>query len=506
MKEIRPFAAILAALMLLSVLTVPASAAFSDVPADAWYARDVEDIQDFGVLQGVGNGKFAPEGKLSLAQAITLAARTHARLNSESIPSHSGGAWYQEYLKYADSKGICVSGEFGTGYDLNCDRMTMAKLFARVLPNATEKKLNTIDAIPDVKRGADTEEVYRLYEQGVLTGSDAYGTFKPTSSITRAEAAAILNRVIHPEKRKTVTLKPAPAASAQANGLAAPVVKPSLNRLTATLTWNPVPEADGYDIYGCGPFDSRQTDLSKAEWEQLEIIWYDDDSDIETCTLHMWWQDPGYYYFKVAAYQGSGSQVKYSQSNPVQVTIFPTAATFSAEAIDVADKFFKEGDYERAVENLEFALDSLWDHTYAMKGSPEATEDTKDAVEKVWNRRAEICAAWQKKIGCPLAIVNQFMESDRSPKRFNMVVRNLTGKEIIRYDCQFGCFDAYSKPAYYDNDPWYGNIEEIWYDYSIPAYDTFQGWCDLTGYYNVYHVYNLRINGVAYSDGTYWKR
>lgn len=503
MKRNRPLAALLAALILCSVLTVPAFAAFSDVPSDAWYAQDVEDVQDFGVLQGVGNGKFSPDGKLTLAQAITLAARTSAKLNNETIPNQNGNPWYQGYLEYADSKGICKTGEFGTSYDSNCDRLTMAKLFARVLPKATEKKLNTISAIPDLKRSQDTEEVYGLYEQGVLTGSDAAGTFKPYHGISRAEAAAILNRVIHPEKRKTIALKPAPAVSASSDGLAAPVAKASLNRLLATISYDPVPSADNYDFYMAGPYESRQADTSKLEWEQLDVTW-DGDPNLY---MYMWYYEPGYYYFKVHAYQGSGSHVKYSPaSNAVMVTIFPTAATFSAEAIDAADQAFKAGEYEVAVENLEFALDSLWDHSYAMKGTPEEKEDTKDAVEKVWNRRAEICAAWQKQIGCPLAVINQYLDSDTWPKRYYTTVRNLTGKEVIRYDMQFGCYNAYSEPAYYENNPHNSNIWDGWDEYGIPAYGTEESYSDLSGFYNVYHVYNVKINGVAYSDGTYWKK
>ena len=47
-----------------------------------------------------------------------------------------------------------------------------------------------------------------------MTGSDAYGAFHPDQSITRAEAAAILNRLLNPAKRKTFTLQqPSPMQS-----------------------------------------------------------------------------------------------------------------------------------------------------------------------------------------------------------------------------------------------------------------------------------------------------
>ena len=48
---------------------------------------------------------------------------------------------------------------------------------------------------------------------GVLTGNDSRGTFRPDSSITRAEASAILNRVLDASKRKTFTLESASVSS-----------------------------------------------------------------------------------------------------------------------------------------------------------------------------------------------------------------------------------------------------------------------------------------------------
>ena len=54
------------------------------------------------------------------------------------------------------------------------------------------------------------EAVYRLYDAGVLTGNDAYGTFTPFSYITRGAAAAIVGRMADASLRKAVTLEKAP--------------------------------------------------------------------------------------------------------------------------------------------------------------------------------------------------------------------------------------------------------------------------------------------------------
>ena len=63
------------------------------------------------------------------------------------------------------------------------------------------------NAIPDVKttdRFAD--EIYTFYRAGILTGSDAKGTFHAESNIKRSEVAAILYRMFEPSARKTIKL------------------------------------------------------------------------------------------------------------------------------------------------------------------------------------------------------------------------------------------------------------------------------------------------------------
>ena len=50
---------------------------FSDVPADAWYAENVKTVCEYGLMQGKGQGKFMPSGKLSVAETLAIACRLH---------------------------------------------------------------------------------------------------------------------------------------------------------------------------------------------------------------------------------------------------------------------------------------------------------------------------------------------------------------------------------------------------------------------------------------------
>lgn len=44
------------------------TAAFTDVPANAWYAEAIAYVQEHGIMNGYGNGKFGPEDTLTRAQ------------------------------------------------------------------------------------------------------------------------------------------------------------------------------------------------------------------------------------------------------------------------------------------------------------------------------------------------------------------------------------------------------------------------------------------------------
>ena len=139
-----------------------------------------------------------------------MAARTYAYERGETIPKTGGSTWYSDFLQYANDKGICAIGEFGAAYDNFCNRLTMAKLFARVVPESTATQRNDVTTLPDVQSASENQAVFTLYQLGILTGSDKYGTFHPYQYIKRSETAAILNRVLNPDTRKSFILEEAP--------------------------------------------------------------------------------------------------------------------------------------------------------------------------------------------------------------------------------------------------------------------------------------------------------
>ena len=70
-----------------------------------------------------------------------------------------------------------------------------------------------------------------MYRRGLLSGMDAKGSFYPDRSVSRAEIAALLTRVVKPETRLTLTWTVAPYHSVKNATLASLVKAPASTSL-----------------------------------------------------------------------------------------------------------------------------------------------------------------------------------------------------------------------------------------------------------------------------------
>ncbi len=183
-----------------------ADGTFSDVKSTSWYAKEVASAYELGFMNGKAEGQFAPDGNVTVAEAITMASRVHAIYNGKEITSVSGAKWYDMYVLYALANGIIVEGQF-ENFDRNIMRYEMAVMFADAMPNEWFTAKNNVKEIPDVNVNEEYhDKLMMLYNAGVVMGSTEYGDFLATNSIKRSETAAIINRVALPENRLTKTL------------------------------------------------------------------------------------------------------------------------------------------------------------------------------------------------------------------------------------------------------------------------------------------------------------
>ena len=173
-------------------------AAFEDVPEDAWYASAVADVFAFGLMQGDGAGRFHPEGEVTVAEALVMAARIHRSYagGGDFSPAEEG-EWYLPFLEYALSHELAAPDTIGRDLTRTATRAQFAQILAAALPDEALAAINEVPdgSIPDVDASdAFAGAVYKLYRAGVLTGGSG-GSFLPDNEITRAETAAIISRM-----------------------------------------------------------------------------------------------------------------------------------------------------------------------------------------------------------------------------------------------------------------------------------------------------------------------
>ena len=182
---------------------------FTDVPAGAACEAEVRLAVEYGVMEGRTPDRFEPDSPLTAAEAVVAACRLYASYHRDTAlaATAAAGPWYQPYLDYAAQKGIaCTFAD----YDAPVTRADFAVVLSSALPDQALRRIGNVedDAIPDVKAGmAYADAVYRLYRAGVLAGNDARGTFAPDATLTRAETAAIVARVVEPGRRAALTLE-----------------------------------------------------------------------------------------------------------------------------------------------------------------------------------------------------------------------------------------------------------------------------------------------------------
>ena len=177
---------------------------FDDVSEISWFYSPIINAYLDGLMVGTSDRIFLPDSSLTRAQAITLAARVSDLCAGGSGVFEQSGVWYSVYVDYAVEKGI-ITPEYAASAVMDgvIPRGEMAALFAAAVPEGYLAEINDVTALPDVDgTTAYSEAIFALYRAGVLTGNDDIGTFAPESGVTRAQAAAIITRVLNASERK----------------------------------------------------------------------------------------------------------------------------------------------------------------------------------------------------------------------------------------------------------------------------------------------------------------
>lgn len=178
---------------------------FKDVPEDAWYKLAVDYAVGKELMKGTGNGKFEPESPMTRAMLVTVLWRYAGEpLQGENIFSDvEDDRWYVEAVAWAAYNGIV--GGVGDGKfdpDGKITREQMAAILYRYCNTVgiDTGKREELSSFPDGEKVSAyaTDALSWAVAEGLITGSEAGGKIwlDPQGNATRAQVATILMRFI----------------------------------------------------------------------------------------------------------------------------------------------------------------------------------------------------------------------------------------------------------------------------------------------------------------------
>ena len=183
--------------------TIPAfcaTAGYTDVPLNAWYHDAVDYVVANGIMEGVAEGIFDPNGTTTRAQLVTVLYRLEGTPEvelTEQFTDVAEGAWYAEAVAWAYANGI-TTGVTETAFAPNAS-VTREQVVVFLARYAEFKGIDTASAY-DLSDFADASSV-KAYatsafawavENGIINGMD--GRLAPNATSTRAQIATILMR------------------------------------------------------------------------------------------------------------------------------------------------------------------------------------------------------------------------------------------------------------------------------------------------------------------------
>lgn len=175
---------------------------FTDVAKNSKYYPAIEYVYNNGLFSGVSSTKFAPDSELTRAMFVTVLGRLckvdTAKYEDSKFTDVQAGQWYTAYVGWADENGIVNGigdGKFAPNNALT--REQMAKIAAYCAIKLTGENTITASSLSFADSDSVSDWAYDsvkyCVEYGLIDGGN--GNFRPRDTATRAEAAEIIARL-----------------------------------------------------------------------------------------------------------------------------------------------------------------------------------------------------------------------------------------------------------------------------------------------------------------------
>ena len=175
------------------------SGRFVDVPAGIWYEEAVNYVADKGYLDGVGNNRFDPNGRVTRGQLCTILYAMEGKplVTAGSVfPDVAASKYYYDPVRWAATNGMVAGYTDGT---FKPEVYVSRQQLAAVLHKYTAYKGFDTSATANIKTFADYSSVSNYavtplswaVSHKVMSGTNT-NRLEPLNAATRAEFAVML--------------------------------------------------------------------------------------------------------------------------------------------------------------------------------------------------------------------------------------------------------------------------------------------------------------------------
>ena len=186
---------------------------FTDVENGIWYAAPVSWAAEQGIVSGVGNGRFDPNGSITREQLVTIFYRysqmrglpTHARADLSVFPDQDKvSSWALEAMQWAVSVGLITGNAYSGNVWLdpqgNATRAQVSAIFMRYIEDYVYAEVEPVVAvITDLSGIADAsygEAAYAGVQNYCETNDIRYGYYQPTGDSVEEYVAAVEQAIL----------------------------------------------------------------------------------------------------------------------------------------------------------------------------------------------------------------------------------------------------------------------------------------------------------------------
>ena len=188
-------------MLLLSVnLTAFADVNYTDVKESDYFYVEVLFTTGKGIINGIGNNEFNPQGILTVAQAVKISACINANFYEKDIPYNTSTHWADCYYDYALENGIIKDTDFNKAdFDSAITRDRLFYIFANTLPDSEYIEINEKELASEKDM---LDYIEKLFCAGIIVGNE--NGFELEENITRADCSILISRMCAYSRRQFV--------------------------------------------------------------------------------------------------------------------------------------------------------------------------------------------------------------------------------------------------------------------------------------------------------------